>query len=360
MRKMKSFVKLMLAICFCETGLLITINCEAQTLDVFTLPVKTSIRAIAVPNDTTVWFAGSNGCFGFSRDNGLHWHIDSIRINGRLPDFRMMAVINEQKVLLLNAGSPAWMLQSTDHGITWQTLFSDTSKDIFFDAMIFRDESNGIVAGDPEEGCFYLLLTDDGGVNWRKLPCNRLPKAANGEACFAASNSSLCIVKAHIWFGTGGSASRVFVSKNFGDTWEVRDAPLPAGKQLTGIFAIDFYNQKRGIIAGGDYEHKEENRNTKAITRNGGKTWKVAGNGLPPGFCSCVKYQPHSKGKVLLIGAHPGIYLSCSSGKHWELIETKDQDRDGVNFNTLAFAPSGKVAWCAGADGKVGRITMQR
>lgn len=96
-----------------------------------TLPVSTSIRAIEVLNDSSVWFAGSNGCFGYTEDNGRTWHIDSFAIAGWKPDFRSMSCISRDTILLLNAGSPARLLKSADSGQNWSIVYSDDRKEIF-------------------------------------------------------------------------------------------------------------------------------------------------------------------------------------------------------------------------------------
>lgn len=338
--------------------LLLLIKTYSQAPEQFTLPVHTSIRAIAVTNDSTMWFAGSEGCYGFTEDNGRHWQIDSIRMPGLKPDFRAMAVTDAHTIFLLNAGSPAYLLKSSDRGKTWKTVYYNESRDIFFDALKFWDEKNGIAAGDPINGCFTILITNDGGEQWNQVPCRQLPNALNGEACFAASNSCLAIFQKNTWIATGGTQSRVLHSEDHGNSWEVVSTPVVQGEQLTGIFSIDFYDDQHGIIAGGNYEQPNMNRNTKAISSNGGHSWQLVADGAAPGFCSCVRYQPFSKGETLLIAARPGIYISRDSGRHWEELKDVNENRVVDNFNVLQFSPTGKVAWCAGADGKIARIVF--
>ncbi|MGB3073998.1 MAG: YCF48-related protein [Chitinophagales bacterium] len=333
---------------------------HSQSLRQFSLPVNTSIRAIAVLNDSTMWFAGSNGCFGYTEDDGKHWHIDSIKIEGRYPDFRSLSVIDQQTVLLLNAGSPAYLLKSTDHAESWKTVYSNEKKEIFFDSMKFRDAKNGMAVGDPIDGCFTILTTDDGGDNWKEISCDRLPQAMAGEACFASGNTCAEQIENYTWIGTGGAEARVLSSTDYGATWHYTSTPLLFGKQLTGIFSIDFYDRQHGIIAGGDYENKTESLHSKAISNNGGKSWKPVADFEMPGFCSCVQYQPFSHAKTLLITAHPGLYISNNAGKKWA--EVKDDDGKALleNYNTIQFSPTGKVAWFAGTDGRTGRIVFNK
>ncbi|MEP7128833.1 MAG: hypothetical protein ABI729_08195 [Chitinophagales bacterium] len=350
-RTMKSF--------FVCTFMLSSVS-YSQSLHQFSLPVRTNIRAIAVLNDSTMWFAGSNGCFGYTEDDGKHWHIDSTKIEGLYPDFRSMSVIDQQTVLLLNAGSPAYLLKSIDQGATWKTVYSNEKKEIFFDSMKFRDAKNGIAIGDPIDGCFTILTTDDAGEHWKEISCDRLPQPFAGEACFASSNTCVELIENNFWIATGGAEARVLSSADYGITWHFTSTPFLFGTELTGIFSLDFYDRKHGIIAGGDYENKNECLHSKAGSNNGGKSWKPVANFEMPGFCSCVQYRPFSHAKTLLIAAHPGIYISNNGGKKWEEVKEDDGKTTLENYNTLQFSPTGKVAWCAGADGKTGRITFNK
>ena len=67
---------------------------------------------------------------------------------------------------------------------------------------------------------------------------------------------------------------------------------------MTGIFTADFYDAKNGFIAGGDYEIPESKFRNKAITTDGGKTWKLMAEN---GFWLCFLH-------------------SICSGKKWKTI----------------------------------------
>lgn len=325
----------------------------------YQLPVQTSIRAIACMNDSSLWFAGSGGCFGFTENNGKQWHIDSIKIDTLRPDFRSIAVLDEHTILLLNAGSPAYILKSTDQGRSWKTVYENKRKEIFFDAMKFSDAEHGFAIGDPIDGCFTLMMTVDGGDHWKETGCADLPKAATGEACFAASNTCLEIIGSHIWIGTGGTQSRVFSSADNGKTWHFTNTPVMKGKPSTGIFSIDFYDWQHGIAAGGNYEEPAVSLNTKAITTNGGKRWRTVVADELSGYTSCIQYRPFAQTKTLLCTSLAGVLISGNGGKSWLAIKNVEGNAARENYHTLQFSPTGKVAWCAGEGGKIGRITFR-
>lgn len=341
--------------------LLAAASCNAQPIITgkFDLPVITSIRAIAVINDSTVWFAGSNGNYGYTENYGRHWYIDSVVMKELKPDFRSMSVTNDRTIFLLNAGSPARLLKSADHAVTWKTVYANKSTDIFFDSIKFWDEKNGIAVGDPIKECFTIIITHDGGETWQQVACEKLPKAVEGEACFAASNTCIDVFENNIWIATGGSQSRVLYSADNGNSWSASETPVMRGGAITGIFSIDFYDEKHGMIVGGNYDQKEINQGTKAVSSNGGKSWKLVADGHAPGFSSCVQYQPNSSAQNLLIAAHPGIFFSNDSGKHWQEVKDESGNSAEENYNTIQFSPSGKIAWCGGANGKIARVTFK-
>ncbi len=339
--------------------IMFTLNARSQHIAQMTLPVRIGIRAMDVLNDSTVWFAGTNGCYGYTEDNGRTWHIDSFAIAGWKPDFRSISCISPDTVLLLNAGSPARLLKSTDRGRNWKTVYSDDRKEIFFDSMIFRDEQYGIAVGDPIDGCFIVLRTVDGGDHWSQLDCSLLPAAMPGEALFAASNTCVDIIGNNIYIGTGGSHARVLFSTDGGSSWKHATTPIKQSGLLTGIFSIDFYDQQQGMVAGGNYEEPENNLQTKAVSADGGHTWKLLSKTNSTGFASCIQYQPHADAKRLLMVTPNGIFYSLWNGKKWKALDEINGMPAGTGYNTVRFSPDGKVAWCGGADGIIGRIPFK-
>lgn len=323
-------------------------NLAIFSLDTF--PVPASIRALEVVNDSTVWFAGSEGIYGYTKDGGQSWHTDSLRWDTLRPHFRSIAV-TEEAVYLLSIASPALLFRSTDDGQSWRNVYREEDPAAFYDAMTFWDTQNGIAMGDPTDGCLSVIRTRDGGRTWRKIGCDALPPAAEGEAAFAASNSNIAVYGDHAWIVSGGAAARVLHTADRGDSWEVFETPIISGGQMTGIYTVDFFDAQHGIIFGGDWNDKDRNTQNKAITSDGGRTWQLIADGQTPGYRSCVQYAPGTDGQLILAAGIPGISYSLDGGQKWA-------DLSEDSFYTLRFGTNWKTVWLAGSN-KVGRLRLE-
>ena len=138
---------------------------------------------------------------------------------------------------------------------------------------------------------------------------------------------------------SGGKKSRCFVSVDKGNSWQVYETPIIQGEAMTGIFTADFYDENIGFIAGGNYENPSSNKQNKAITFDGGKTWKLVANGSGFGYASCIQFVPNSKGKSLICVGKTGIHYSNDFGENWKLLDAVD-DLYSIRFlnDSIAFA----------------------
>lgn len=287
-----------------------------------------------------MWYAGSKGKWGYTEDEGKTWHHDSIQIEGLELEFRSIAITKEA-VFLLNVGSPALLFRSTDKGSTWEIVYKEEDPATFYNSMAFWDDEEGIAVGDPIEGCLSVLITRDGGFSWGKLSCDLLPSVFENEAGFAASNTNIALYGDHAWLVSGGAKARVFHSPDRSASWEVFETPIIQGGKMTGIFSVDFYDKNKGIIFGGDWENQSGNKSNKAITSDGGKSWKLIADGQEPGYRSCVQYVRGTKSQEIFAVGMPGISYSGDFGQTWKALSNH-------SFYTIRFPDSANFAWLAG------------
>ena len=110
---------------------------------------------------------------------------------------------------------------------------------------------------------------------------------------------------------------------------------------------MDFYDENNGIIVGGDYTNPNGNTGNKAITTDGGRTWKLVAEGGNPAYKSSVRYVPNSQAREIVATGFNGIDYSKDGGKSWENISSE-------GFYTLRFV-NDSVAYAAGK-GKIARL----
>jgi len=303
---------------------------------------KISIRCIAIDGDV-VWYAADKGRYGFY-DTKNRQKFESKITNGTSEiEFRSIAKSGKY-IYALSIGNPALLYQISKDGKQTKLVYQETGEKVFYDSMQFRNDLEGIAVGDPTDDCLSVLITRDGGENWKKIPCTQLPKTADGEAAFAASNTNIVVKGNKTWMVSGGKKARVFYSADNTESWKVYDTPIVQGLAMTGIYTADFYDDNVGFIAGGNYDVLEKNSGNKAITKDGGKTWLLTAENEGFGYASCVQFVPQSKGKQLVSLGVFGLQYSPDAGKTWKkMLPVK-------NLYTIKFL-SRSVAIAAGSSG---------
>ena len=312
--------------------------------------VTQRLRGVNAVSERVAWASGAGSTILRTTDGGITWQ--KLNVTTETLDFRDIDAIDAQTAYVMSIGNgPASRIyKTTDAGKTWNLQFKNDDQKAFLDAMSFWDANHGIAFGDSVDKQFYILTTVDGGHTWSRVPPTSLPPAQGNEGAFAASGTNIAVFgKSHAWIGTGAAPkSRVLHTSDGGRTWQVADTPLASGPS-TGIFSIAFRDAKHGVIAGGDYTKEQEAVDNLAVTSDGGITWTLV-KGLS-GFRSVVAYVPGMKTPALIALGPSGGDYSLDDGSTWKPI-------DGPGFDTFSFAPGKQLGWGAGAQGKLGKLTM--
>ena len=312
--------------------------------------VTVRLRGVSAVSEQIAWSSGASSTVLRTTDGGTTWK--KLTVTSDTLDFRDVDSIDGQTAYVLSIGNgpDSRIYKTTDAGATWTMQFKSEDKKVFLDAMSFWDADHGIVFGDSVDGQLYILLTNNGGRTWTRVPPSSLPPALENEGAFAASGTNIALFgKNHAWIGTGaGAKARVLRTADRGRTWQVADTPLAAA-QSAGIFSIAFRDAKHGIIVGGDYRKEQEAVDNLAITSDGGVTWKLV-KGLS-GFRSVVAYVPGTnKPALIALGPSGGDY-SLDDGQTWSKLE-------GPGFDTFSFVPRRSSGWGAGANGALGKLVF--
>lgn len=279
-----------------------------------------SIRAITADGNK-IWYAANNSKFGFFDLDKNEKFESKINVDSLKLEFRSIAQTTES-VFFLSVANPALLYKVAKEDLKTTLVYQENNEKVFYDSMKFWNKNEGIAMGDPITDCLSIIITRDGGSSWTKISSAKLPKIVDGEAAFAASNTNIVIKGNNTWIVSGGKKARVFYSSDKGNSWEVYNTPIVQGKAMAGIFTADFYDAKRGFIAGGDYEALNQNFGNKAMTEDGGKTWKLIAENQGFGYASCIQYIPNSNGKSLVSVGASGLYYSYDSGNSWKQLTT--------------------------------------
>ena len=311
-------------------------------------PILAGLRGLCVVNADIAWASGTDATVLRTTDGGNTWTPCPVPGADDL-DFRDVEAFGDRTAYILAAGpgDKSRIYKTTDAGSTWKLQFTNPDPKGFFDALAFWDEQHGLALGDPVDGRFQLLATDDGGEHWTPLSADDLPLALKGESVFAASGT--CLIargENDAWFVTGGKAARVFHSTDRGKSWLTSDVPIACGPESAGCFSIAFRDDKNGVIVGGDYKSPNVKGATganAAVTTDGGKTWSPAKTPTP--FRSCVSWS----GKRWVAVGASGLHAS-DDGLTW----SEPYPAELGPWNSVAFAAGHGLA--AGPKGRTDRI----
>ncbi|MFN0276977.1 MAG: WD40/YVTN/BNR-like repeat-containing protein [Pyrinomonadaceae bacterium] len=293
-----------------------------------------SFRGLSVVNEKIIWASGTDGTIIRTIDGGKTWKMMTVPGAEKL-DFRDIEAFdtNTAYILSIGNGDSSRIYKTTNGGKRWTLEFKNEKEKAFYDALDCFNKIHCTALSDPVDGKFVITKTGPA------IP-GTMPPALDGEAAFAASGT--CLVKQGdtLFFVTGGNGSRVFRSVDRGYNWEVFDTPFIKGTAGSGIFSIAMFDQKLGVIVGGNYENPNDAKDNLAFTTDGGETWKLSA-GLT-GYRSAVTY--FDKNTIIAVGTN-GSDISRDGGKTWKVFGKEDLN---------AVQSKGKRAtWAVGPKGMV-------
>ena len=320
----------------------------AQSFTVQNSNSTENLRGLSAVSSSVIWASGTHGTYVRTVDGGATWSAAQVP-GAETLDFRDLEAFSADEAYLLAAGpgDQSRIYKTADAGKTWTLQFTNSNPKGFYDCMSFWDRTHGIALGDPIEGVFEIIGTDD-GVHWGPLADAVSPRSLAQEGAFAASGTCIMTQGDRVWFVTGGSAARVFRSMNRGNTWSAADLPLVKDNASSGAFSVALDGQGRALAGGGDYQHPERNPNL-AYSEDGGITWQV----LPfrqQSYVSAVAIDPANRQHLLAVGSAHAAYTDNLQSGIWK-------DYWDLNLNAARFVGPGE-AIAVGPQGKIVRFTL--
>ncbi|TKB95140.1 WD40/YVTN/BNR-like repeat-containing protein [Pedobacter cryophilus] len=320
----------------------------AQNYKIITLDSgkNTSIRGLSVVNNKVAWVSGSNGWIA-KTTNGETFEWQQLKGFEKI-DFRDIEAFSAKEAIIVNAGSPAYILKTIDGGQSWKKVYENNDPSIFLDGMAFWNKKEGIIFGDPINGLMQILTTKNGGESWENISAKAQIQLLDGEAAFAASGTTIRTHKNKVYIATGGKTSRLWSSINKGQTWTAVAIPIIKGEASTGTFSIAISNSKIFAV-GGDYlkEKSLVDNYTHQDRRIGewGKSIKS-----PNGYRSAIEVISENN----LIATGPsGTDFSDDEGKTWQTLSL-------AGFHTCQKAKKGNLVLFTGSKGKIAMLSYKK
>jgi photosystem II stability/assembly factor-like uncharacterized protein len=315
------------------------------------------LQAVSPVNAHVVWASGLGGTYAVTTNGGKHWRTRVVP-GAELLQFRDVHGVSAKVAYLLAAGvgTDSRIYKTVDGGDTWELQFTADHPAAFYDCFDFWSPRRGLVMGDAINRRLPVLRTRSGGENWFRIG-RVLPPAQAGEAAFAASGTCVeTLGTEHAWIATGAAATaRILATTDGGHTWKSYATPIqPQGTPASGLTTVAFRDERHGIIAGGDVVSTEVFPNNVAVSRDGGKTWKLV-EGTPfPGAAYGLSYAGAQHGehrRTVVITGPGGAAWTRNEGRKWHLLP------DVSGYWAVAFADP-QHGWLVGTEGRILKISF--
>ncbi len=147
-------------------------------------PTTENLRGVSALSNRVAWASGSHGTYLRTLDGGKTWRVAQVP-GAETLDFRDVEAFSADIAYLLSAGpgEQSRIYSTRDGGKKWVLQFTNPDSKGFYDCMAFWNSDQGIALGDPVNGKFELIVTEDGGKNWK--PILGLVQVAKQRASFA-------------------------------------------------------------------------------------------------------------------------------------------------------------------------------
>jgi len=155
------------------------------------------LRGLTVTTNNTVWASGNQSTLLRGKFDASHeLRFDTCMSPYPGKDFRDIWALDQYTAVAISIADSAVVIKTTDGGHHWETVYHDETPGIFLDVIEIDPRTGvGIILGDPLNGHFKAIFTNDYGSSWIEIPAGdwNIPSDSL-ESFFAASGTSLSII----------------------------------------------------------------------------------------------------------------------------------------------------------------------
>ncbi len=345
---------------------LITIIFFSFTLQIFPqdwfwqnpIPTSNSLYGVKFLNDSIAYCVGNGGFMMKSTDAGLTW--ESINSNTSL---FLTDIFYIDEYNFIAAGLEGTIIKSFDGGITWQVISSGVG--YIFNDIFFVDTDIGWISGSNNSHFGMILKSTDGGNVWEVIISGFHGRLISIH--FFDPNNGLVIDYYGMYSTTDGginwngissgysgfrkmlfiSSSNGFIIGDNGLIIKTTDGgntweQKNSGTNIT-LRAIDFKDENNGIVVGLD--------GVVLVTTDAGESWENISSQYDY-FDDLYAISINNDGITLLGGIRGELVRSADSGTTWNRI------RQGyLNHLNAIYMLNKEKGWVVGDEGIILRTT---
>lgn len=334
--------------------LVVSIGCSQKETHIESISLISNtnalLQAISIVDKNVAWVSGHQATFIRTTDGGINWR--PFRYSNDTLQFRDIHAFDHTEAVIMSAGPGklSRIFKFSDLS-GFREVYVMPHEEGFLNTIEFWENGKGLAFGDSFNGELFVMITNDKGETWERIDPSVLPPAGAGEGGFAASGACVSLLPGgRAWIGTGaGGNSRVLFTDNFGRTWSDYEVPIVKG-DAAGITSIHMVDLSTGLIVGGDLAKTDEYTDNVAITRDGGKTWQLAGQPITKGAFYGSDIIPWKKGFLMIACGPKGMDYSDDVGLTYTNLDT-------LNYWAVDLHKTG-FGYVAGTDGKLVKLTL--
>lgn len=250
----------------------------------------------------------------------------------------LLAVYALDSLNVWAAGQNGIIVHTTDGGVTWDSIPSNTERRLY--TIEFINADTGFVGGQEDESSTVyekrlVQRTSDGGVNWE---FQHLP--GGGGMMITDIDYVPGPAGEHMRGIAVGGLAHVWVTKNLGETWQIASGDCGEGN-FNSCYFVDSIT---GWMVGTPSNVKPY---TIMYTGNGCRTFEEQTDPVE------VKLNGVSFGsdlKGIAVGNAGTVIYTSDGGLNWE--QCLDEDLGYTTWFSVHLTETGR-AWAVGNDGKI-------